>query len=463
MIYFALILAGLLGLSVINLISRDFQILEKIGFSFLVGIGIETVFMFILDVTGIRFTGTVLLLISIVCIAALNYKLILSYKSTFEKIWNLNFKVPGLNPQTLSLVWILFLVLTVIVTYGSFAKSLFWPTSAYDNVAGFDLMGKVMASEGKIHNSLFEINGAPIDGSARRLIYPPLVSGSFAYAYLFGLQTSKIMTSLIFVFFVVAFYSALRRYANKTNAMIFTFLTVVTPEMFAFSSLSTTNVPFAIYASLGLIYLYFWTDKNEVKDLLMASVLIALSGWARGEGIIFIMVGSLVVLYTSIKSKNWKHFAMYNVISFSAFLTWNIYVRLNFNIEQNVFVLYPFWDYERFSAIVGWVKKLITDANLYGISFYIFAIAILINAKNLYEKDRSLSFLILISIAFVLYTFLFYQMDNSKMNSLDVMMKTSYRRGLFFFVPLIWFFVSTNKVVNAFFNKYINFGKSASH
>jgi Dolichyl-phosphate-mannose-protein mannosyltransferase len=457
MIYFALILAGLLGLSVINLISRDFHILEKIGFSFLVGIGIETVFMFVLDVMGIRFTGGLLLLISIVCIAVLNYKLILAYKSTFEKIWNLNFKIPGLNPQTLSLVWILFLVLTVIVTYGSFAKSLFWPTSAYDNVAGFDLMGKVMASEGKIHNSLFEINGTPIDGSARRLIYPPLVSGSFAYAYLFGLHTSKIMTSLIFVFFVIAFYSALRRYANRTNSMVFTFFTVVTPEMFAFSSLSTTNVPFAIYSSLGLVYLYFWVDKREVKDLLMASVMIGLSGWARSEGIICVGVGSLAVLYTSVRSRNWKHFIVYNVIALAAFLSWNIYVKLKFNIDQSVFVPHPFWDYEKLSAIVGWVKNLITDTNLYGISFYVFVIMILVNAKNLYERDQSLNFLILILAAFLLYTFLYYQMDNTKMNSLDVMMKTSYRRGLFFFIPLIWFFVSTNKVVRTFFSKYIEF------
>jgi len=457
MIYLALILAGLLGLSVINLISRNLSVLEKIGLSFLIGIGVETVVMFILDVVGIRFTGSVILLISVACIAALNHKLIVSYKSAFEKIWNLNFKLPKIELRKLSLIWILFFILIVIVTYGSVAKSLYWPTSAYDNVAGYDLMGKVMASEGKINNSLFEINHTPIDGSARRVIYPPLVSGSFAFAYLFGMQTSKIVTSLIFVFFIIAFYSALRRYANKTNSMVFTFLMIVTPEMFAFSSLSTTNVPFAIYASLGLIYLYFWIDKNEVKDLLMASILIAFCGWTRSEGIIFILLGSLAVLYTSIKNKNWKHFIIYNVIGFSTFLSWNIYIRLNFNIEQNVFVPYPFWDYEKITAILNWVKNLVTDANLYGISFYVMIIMIIINGRNLYQKDKTLSLLILISAAFVLYTFLYYQMDNTKMNSLDVMMKTSYRRGLFFCIPLIWFFASTNKIVNSFFNRHLNF------
>ena len=189
----------------------------------------------------------------------------------------------------------------------------------------------------------------------------------------------------------------------------------------------------------------------------MASILIAFSGWTRSEGIIFILIGSLAVLYTTMMDKKWKYFFIYNLIAFSTFLSWNIYVKLNFNVDQNVFITYPFWDYEKLSAIIGWVQNLITNTNLYGISFYVFFILILINGKNLYERDKSLSFVVLTMIAFILYTLLYYQMDNSKMSTLDVMMKTSYRRGLFIFIPLIWFFASTNKIISSLFEKYANF------
>jgi len=450
MIILGLILVFLLGLSIINFISNKFSIIEKIGLSFLIGIGIETIFMVVLDIFKIRFTGTLLLLISAFFILILNIKVIKNSEDIISKIKKIS--IGKINYKKINLIWLFFFILICILIYASVSKSLYWPTNAYDNVAGYDLMGKVMAAEGKINNSLFEINNSPILGSSKRIIYPPLVSGGFAFAYLFGLETSKLMTSLFFVFFVFSFYSLLLKYSNKTNAIIMTFFTIITPEFFAFTSLSTTNIPFACYSSLGFISFYIWFDKKDIKYLFLSSILIALSSWVRSEGIVFVFIFSLILLYNLIKNKKWKYFLIFSIIGYSLFIVWNLYLKLNFVVEQSVFFPYPFWDYNKIHSIFIWMKNLYFSTNYYGIAFYVFFIFIILNFKNVI-KEKDWKYLFMFFLVLIFYTFLFYQMDNSKMDSLNSMMRNSYRRGLFAFIPLLWFYISTNKFTTFIFKK----------
>ena len=78
MIVIALCIVFLLGFSCINKIAGHLPALAKIGLAFLVGIGIETIFMFIFDLIGIRFTGMRLIAASIVCIGLINFKAIMN-------------------------------------------------------------------------------------------------------------------------------------------------------------------------------------------------------------------------------------------------------------------------------------------------------------------------------------------------------------------------------------------------
>ena len=444
MIVFGLITAFFLGLSVIHFISRDFSILEKIGFSYIIGIGLETLFMFILDVMNIRFTGIILIFVSLICILALNYQ---NIKNIMGKISHFDFKLPKVNIKKIKLVWLFFFVLTCFLLYGSVSKCLYWPTSAYDNVTSFDLMGKVMGIEGKIYNSLFEVDGVAVRSVGAGAVYPPLVAGNFAFAYCFGLATSKIMSALLFVFFVIAFYSLLAKYINKTSSMIFTFFMIIAPEMFAFTSLSTSNIPFMIYAAFAIITLFIWFDKQDRKYLYISAILMFFTTWARGEGIAFFGVAFLMLLFDAIKNKNWKELLIYSSIVLLSIISWNLYLKFTIEITQNRFISHLFWDYSKFSKILTGVKNLITNTNLYGISFYLFFLVFLLNIKNLFQDKIHLIVMILLSL--LAYSSLFYQIDNEVQRaSIESLMMSSYKRGLFTFIPLIWFYISTAKVTN---------------
>ncbi|MCK4798233.1 MAG: glycosyltransferase family 39 protein, partial [Spirochaetes bacterium] len=263
-----------------------------------------------------------------------NYKNILSYIS--------NIKIPKIEIKRINLVWLFFFLIISFLLFGSIAKSLYWPTAAYDNVAGYDLMAKVMANEGEIKNSLFEINDAPILGSAKRIIYPPLVAGSFAIAYLNDLSTSKLMSSLFFLTFVIVFYALLKKYTGPTSSILFTFFLVITPEMFAFTSLSTTNIPTAVYASLAIIYLFVWLDKNEKQYLIISAILMALASWCRSDSIIFSFAGLTIIFFKIIKSKNWSNLVVFSLISFSLIYLFFGTIPFIINSSGNVYCVFIF-------------------------------------------------------------------------------------------------------------------------
>jgi len=313
-------------------------------------------------------------------------------------------------------------------------------------------MAKVMAKEGRISNSLFEINNEPIYGSARRLIYPPLVAGSFSIAYLSDLESSKIITSLFLFSFIVAFYGILRKYGNGTVAAICTFFTIITPEFYAFTSLSTTNIPTAIYASLSVILLVVWLRNKDEGYFYLASLMTALTIWARSDAIVFFGVGFIILFYDAYKNKSWRHLIIFSAFCLILFFTWNLYLTLHINSDQNVFILYPFWDGDKLSNVMDWAFKLLFNSNRYGITFFILIVVTIINIKNL-KSDKSTTLLLLLVISWIMYTLLFYQMDNSKTDSLDKMMSASYRRGLFSFVPIVWAYVAFNEQVMKIFNR----------
>ena len=61
MVAVGIIFCYLLGLAVLLIISRKYSLAELIGYSFLIGMGIETFFMFFLDIAGIKFSQGVLI------------------------------------------------------------------------------------------------------------------------------------------------------------------------------------------------------------------------------------------------------------------------------------------------------------------------------------------------------------------------------------------------------------------
>ena len=371
--FIVLILCILLaGYSIVNKIDEQMIIIEKVALGYLIGIGFVTIIMLLYDIFGIKITVLSLHISTTSAIVLLNYKYLKNIQkllNNIKKLLKYNITLTNIN-----ILWALLAGLLIVALFSSTIKALYWPTHAYDNVAGYDLIGKVIAAEGSVNNSLMDENGMPMSGLSNRIKYPPLVSGSFAIAYLCGLRASKIISSLFFISFIIWVYWTLKRHSNPLSAILITLLLAVTPELFAFSSLSTTNIPAAIYIVVSIVYLYEWTNTRIIGTLVNASVMLALACWARSDSIVFIISGIPFVYFKAISGKRWIPIVVYMTISSSVYIFWLAYTSTVINISQDVFTHYLFWDPERIKLMLRSIYRILFNSSMFGITFYLFII-----------------------------------------------------------------------------------------
>lgn len=451
MIVIGLVIAYLLGLSILMaFMGKDkepsIRIEELAGLSFFIGIGLETVFMFIFDLIHLEINAFTLATLSLLLVAAIFFY----HRDAIHALLN---KIPGnyrFHCKETNFAWGILFLIVLVALCASALKSLFWPTAAYDSIAGYDLMGKAIATEGKLFVSLFKTGSA-----GGRAIYPPLVEGSFAYAYLYGMDSSKIITTFTYLSLLLTFYGLLGKYTTSLNAIFFTLLLVATPEMYSHSSMSLTNVPSAAYAVFGLLYIFIWFEKRQRFHFYVASLLLALNVWARNDGIVFNIAGLLLIGYYAVKNKSWKEVAIFSAITLAPFIGWTIYLKYKIGIVQDRFVTHLFWDSDRLLRELKWIKVITFYIKLYGLVFYIFIFSIVLNFKNVHRDKFALLTLILIS--FILYAGIFYQLDEVKQDPLDIMMQYSFKRGLFYFIPMVLFYSAICKPVRLFFEKIEKF------
>jgi hypothetical protein len=189
-----MLLAGLsllllAGFSLVWRISQNFGIWEDIGYSMLSGVGLSTFLMFFYDVFGIPITAFSLSLglvcVTIVCFASV---------SRMAEAWSQWIKKINIKASDVQLPALLLMLLLAWLVYIISVKCLFWPPAEHDTIGSFDKLGRVIAMEGKLKVSLFDYH---VEGAGG--VYPPLLHGSYAYVYLFGAETSKLMNTWFYL------------------------------------------------------------------------------------------------------------------------------------------------------------------------------------------------------------------------------------------------------------------------
>lgn len=467
MLTLAIILCYLLGLSLMFLISRRYTIAEMIGYSFLLGIGFETVFLFVLDVLNILYSPSLLIGINVVSIAALNaanYKNLLGLKTEW--------KMPEFSLKSINLVAVFIFCILLYLLYAVTVKNLFWPSTEHDTIGSFDKLGRVMAIEGKLKISLFQWDLQGAGG-----VYPPLFHGSFAYVYIFGAETAKITTTLFFVSLLASFYSLLRKYVDATASMLFTFILMITPEMFSHAALTLGNMPTTAYVGAGALATIVWLDKKETKYFWLGAILMAFVVWIRTDTIAFTFAALLIVGVGFLSSKDWKRTALYSAIALAPFIIWNLYLKFKIgNVPSGKINLGIGYNSERIDLMTAYIKAFlfggqhgsIDGGQLYGLTFFLFFFVLVINLVLIYKfgwkeilRDK-MYVLLFFFVSFALYALLFYVVDDKVQQSpISSLMESSFKRGMFCFAPLALFYAATSKAPAWLFGKVEKFRMGA--
>ncbi|MBN2367279.1 MAG: glycosyltransferase family 39 protein, partial [Calditrichaeota bacterium] len=236
----------------------------------------------------------------------------------------------------------------------------------------------------------------------------------------------------------IIFHQVLSRFLSPSGAALLTFFLVFTPEMFAHASLSLTNLPGAAFVCGGSLFLYLWWKEEKSSHLIISGLMFGLNVWTRSDGIVFSVAAVFIMFLITIRKKMYLPLIFHGLLSVLPFIVWQVYLKIVIHaasIER--FRTYLFWDEERFSYMVKTIYLLVTSTNLYGLSFYIFAIALIANIRYLKSNWPLLATIL---FSFLLYTFMFYQIDPETQDSIQTMMTASYKRGLFYFIPMILFY-----------------------
>lgn len=463
MLTIGIILCYLSGAAVLLAISRKYSLAELLGYSFLAGIGFQTLFLFLLDVVGIHYSQGILIGINAVFIAAvcgLNYKNLLALKDEW--------KAPAFSIQQINLAAVFIFCVGAYLLYAITVKNLFWPPSEHDTISSFDKLGKIMAIEGKLRISLFDYN---LEGAGG--VYPPLFHGSFAYVYIFGAETSKIVTTLFFVSLLSSFYGALRHYTDSTVAALLTFVLMITPEMFSHAALSLGNMPTTAYVCAGALATITWLDKRDDKFFWLGAMFIALVVWIRSDTIVFTAAALLIVGIDFLKTKDWKRTIIYGAITVAPFILWAIYLKLKIGTSTGgKFDFGMGYNAERFDLVWGYIKAFlfggqkgaIDGGQLYGLVFILFFLVLLINVALIYKNgvkaflNDNRNTLVFLFVSFFLYALLFYFIDVKVQRApIASLMESSFKRGLFCFIPIAWFYIATSSASAWLFSRIENF------
>jgi hypothetical protein len=501
MLWLSLFISFILGFSIITAISSKFSYLEKLGSSFLLGIGFQVIWMIIFDFAGIKISLSSIYAASIVSIIFLWVYLIFIKKTLLLAIiWPYDpFK--KIEWTKINLPWVVAMLFIGYTLWAITVKCLFWPTFEFDSVAGYDLVAKVVAAEGTFDNSIFMSNGVSFFNTAHRTIYPPLVSGSFAYAYMSGAEMSKVISALYYLSFIVLIYALIRRAGLGHFGTAFTVILILyIPELTSHAALSQTNMPQAVYTATGLMSLYLWMSNKEKNAhfFYLSMFLMAANSIIRTENIVFGFVAGLAVLIDTLRKVDRKkiiNLFVYGAVILTPFIMWSLFLKINnlkpateasnlaFEITYDPIKFKQWWillwGYEEFPReLLNLTPKLnpndfdksgiVFNQSFYALVPYLFLFFAIIAAiyhvvkismssgnveklrlnKTALNKDFYLLYISL--VPFLLYTVFFYFVKYD-WDSIRNVMLFSYKRGLFGVMVLASLFVCLSSPVKDFF------------
>jgi len=454
-----IILCYLLGLALMLLFSRKYSLAEVIGYSFLIGMGVETFFLFFLDLVGVKYSTGVLIGLNVfVIVAALgaNYKNLTALKEEF--------RLPSFSLKEINPVAVFLFCIMAYLFYAITVKNLFWPPTEHDTIGSFDKLGRIMAAEGKLHISLYQYN---LEGAGG--LYPPLYHGSIAYLYLFGAEMPKIVTTLYFLSLLTVFYSAVKNFIGSTGASIATFIVMLTPELFSHAALSLGNLPTTAYVCAGALATVTWLEIHDTKYFWLGAVCMAFVIWIRSDTIVFTSAALLLVAIDFLKTKDWKKTILYGVVAIAPFVLWNLYLKLIIHAEQgSKFDLGIGYNSERMGVVTSYVKTFlfggqhgaVDGGQLFGLVFILFFILFFVNLAFIYKVGAktiltdSYNSLLFLVVSFTLYFVVFYFINEKVQNApIASLMESSFKRGMFFFVPLAVFYTFTSYASKLAFEK----------
>jgi MFS family permease len=191
--------------------------------------------------------------------------------------------------------------------------------------------------------------------------------------------------------------------------------------------------------------------------------LTGLSLWIRNDTIGFALAGTLIIGMFATSDIKWRQAGIFLVSALLPFVIWTLYLKLKIQTDQgsrfvdhmgaiNMVKLKVMMGYVL--SYFSWIQygTMAPGIQLYGLTFMLSFLVVILNIKNI-RKDKPY-ILIFLLVSFAVYFAIFYLIDEHKQDApISSLMESSFKRGMFCFIPPLLFYVSTSTVVTGLMNR----------
>ena len=269
MILLGLFITLSIGWLFLDAINLDAKLFEKLGLSFIISSGIQTLFFFAIAEQSNNAAPRLYWITSAVLLVGL----FLLKKYIRGSGPNSRFKSAE-SQSPLNLLGQLALIGVVALFMIISVYSIYTPVYVTDALALYDFRAKVMFLTGTL-NSMHEVNNW--------MSYPPFTSLVHLFIRFLGSDNPHIFYTLMYLSFALVFYAHLNKYTTRTVSAIGTFAMYSSPIVLWQSRQPLTNLPYAIFLCSSIMYLLwaFSNRKVNLPPLLISALCLGLTSWVR--------------------------------------------------------------------------------------------------------------------------------------------------------------------------------------
>lgn len=436
LIIFGFLLTVIFGLFLILAIVPKMDPLARLGGAYLLGLGLQTFFMFLLSFVNVSFTrqnGFLILLVPTICLLPLVRKRIKPYFLELKTSIN-NFS----SLTSFEKIIILFIIPFFLY---SLIYDLYWPVTAWDALVIYDWRAKLFAATGSMEEAIIRGNFFG---------YPLLSSLAHTWVYLLGGKYPQFVSAILYFAFALMFYGAVKETTSRLIGLLSVVLLITIPDILFHSTSSYTNLPYAAYYDLGTIYLFLWM-KNQTKGyLVLGCLLTGLSAWARSSEPFWLVNLGILVIYAFMKR---KYFApiVFSLIFFPIQQPWRKFegAHLGENSPQairGVSLFFSYFNIPRLIKVCVYLLKGVVSTWQPLIFLFLLTVALEIKKK----KIENFWLLLLIIGDFLLMVVGTFIVSYTYAEEWELI-PGSVQRMAMFFLPLFVFYIFSSDIVKGLF------------
>lgn len=349
---------------------------ETLGLSFLIGAGLHTFMVFVMECVKIPLqTGYILAFL--VVSAGLTHidwqKSVEKWKDFTQEKWTMPlYEWPFV--LAIASFWVLALW-----------RAYYLPVVPYDAIVGMDLLAKYAVKEGHLVSSVFTAPFLP-EWTQNQLFYAPFTTLMQVMGRSAGLMFGQWWLSLFFGAFLCVFYGKLRQFVHPIWAGLCTLLLIAIPEMYVYTYTLLTDYSSAVFWGLAILYLYD-AEQDDFRDntLLLSALLLTLSVWSRSDTILMAVAIGGYVCYLLQKEKGFaqalRPTALFMGLPLLAVILWHFFF-IPFYIPKspNALISPHVMEMGHFSYVLKEMIQLLIVKELffygYGLTFFFIVVAI---------------------------------------------------------------------------------------